>query len=123
MNELGDGIQPKPNKIELFNWDSNGPELEDNVASFTIKDPTRPRTTRNEYCIGYKFLGGDLKNPSNWSYDHTNYWKYDDTDPNEDGEIDPTLVSREKLDEVLAEHSSGASELLAQYCERLKYIK
>lgn len=102
--------------VKLENWDHYGPEVESDVASFTILDPEKP-TTGNSYCIGFKFLGGKFKDTRNWIYDHTNYWDLDRE--NKDVDYIPTPVSQEKLLIILDKMGISLAELLELYCSQL----
>ena len=104
-------------RIEINSFDSRGPEIDSKVASFTIKDPDLPPTSKNWYCIGFKFLGGNFSYPKSWKYDHTNYWD-SDSGLNDD-ELEPTLISKRQIEKVLDRHSITLRDLLAQYCQKL----
>lgn len=106
-------------RIELVQWDSFGPEFNDGVASFAIKDPGKEPTTKNLICIGYQFQGGEMYATSNWSYAHTHYYDYD-AHPGQEDEYEPIPVSREAVDLILGENHTNTDELLAQYCLKLK---
>ena len=56
----------------IFPLEPEDPE-ESDIASFEILDPDYPET-RSTYCVGFKYQGGDLTQPENWTYDHTNFW-------------------------------------------------
>jgi len=100
-------------EIKLVNYDTEGPET-DNIASFTIPDPDRQNPTKNTYCIGFQYLGGNPLNPKNWKYDHTNYW---DDDTNQNGK--PVPVTRKTLDKILSRHSISAESLLLIYLKSI----
>ncbi len=108
------------NRIEIDGWDHYGPETDDNVASFTIRDPQNPNDRKRSYCIGYKFNGGDLQNPENWSYDHTNYWRHD-LDVEDPARIQ--LVSELHIRQTLEMYGIEPEDLLIQYCEKLKDLQ
>lgn len=116
QRDVASGGDEEP-RITLTLWDAEGPTTEDNVASFQIKDPNKLET-KNQYCIGYKFLGGEMTDPSSWRYDHTAYWDFD-AHPEIDY-MDSVHVSRESLDALLEQHHTSVEELLNQYCEKLR---
>lgn len=113
VNSDGEG-EPR---IRIVQWDATGPTTDDNIASFTIIDPDI-NGTRNMYCIGYEFLGGDMTNTENWTYDHTAYWDNDNYP--EDEVMAQFLIPRVMLDNVLAYHHITVEELLIQYCKKLE---
>lgn len=104
--------------VKIEDFDSWGVELGSGIASFAIKDPDLPPGSRNQYCIGFRFLGGDLSNPENWEYDHTNYWDFDSG--LSDDKLEPVPKTRKQIEEMLTRHSTSLSDLLTQYCQKLK---
>lgn len=58
-------------KLEILSYDLRGPEISENVASIEIKDPQHPQ---NSFCVGFKLVGSDPRDPKSWRYDHTNYY-------------------------------------------------
>lgn len=104
--------------IEIYDFDSQGAEVDSGVASFTIKDLDAPPNSRNQYCIGFKFLGGDPSNPRSWEYGHTDYWDFDSG--LSDDELEPVSKTREQIEEVLTRHSTTLGDLLAQYCQKFE---
>ena len=107
--------------IRIWEYDLRGPETKDEVASFEIKDPRLPATTRNSFCIGFKLIRprNEITEPGSWQYDHTNYYDCG-LGAFGDGESEPISVSREQIEEILERFSSTLEGLLVQYCELLK---
>lgn len=104
--------------IRIWKYDSGGPETEDRVASFEIKDPNLPTTTRNSFCIGFKLIGNrnEITKPESWQYDHTNYC-------NDDSGVfgdEPISISKRQIEEILERFDLTLKDLLIQYCELLK---
>jgi hypothetical protein len=86
------------------------------VLSFMFVDPDLKQPTNNRYCVGLKYKGGKLSDPSNWEYDHTNYF---DADNDPKLELKPKTISREELETVLKRHESTIDYLSKEYIKIL----
>lgn len=89
----------------------HGPDEGLDVASVEFVDPDDPSAN---ICVGFKYLGGDMKNPANWQYDHANRW------PAGSREGDQIPLSMLELIGVLNGVDSSAGELLGWYCSQLE---
>ena len=61
------------------------------------------------YSIGYQFMGGNHKDPSNWRYHHSTL----NEDDGEDGRI--KVLTETEIKEVLSRMNSDPQEILMQY--------
>lgn len=102
--------------MEIIGYDGleNMPLKDGQVRSVQIKDPDKPDTISN-YCIGYKFIGGDPTDLSNWNYDHANYHE----DDGKGSEIPMRDMSRRELDEKLEAMGVKLEEILKIYIEKI----
>jgi hypothetical protein len=95
-------------KIVISLYDSHGPEIDNsNVASFSFDDPQNPDLT---YCIGYRFLGGELSDSKNWVYDHASVWTKDRD----------TQIDKQKVEDIISQYGTSLDLLLNDYCQKLQ---
>lgn len=117
---MTEGEPGKVNQIKLSGWDSLGPEGENSsVASFAFLDPEKPETS-NEYCVGFDFKGGILSGPENWEFHHATYWDHDAYPY--DIDLATREVTREELEQLLGRYDIAINDLLARYCQALRFF-
>lgn len=91
--------------------EKHGPDEGLDVASVEFVDPNDPSA---DICVGFKYLGGLMRDPSNWQYDHANRW------PEGSGDGDEEPLSQLEIQQILDGLNSSVSELLSMYCKEIE---
>lgn len=99
--------------IRIDRHDNNIPDGRP-TGNFEFLDPDLEGSHGSSYCVGLKYRGGNVRDPKNWVYDHTNYWGT----PHGPGmEEEPEVVSFGKLENLLSRHGTTLERLISEYIQ------
>ncbi len=91
--------------MEIVRYDKGGPHTglfrDIGVVNFEVRE----EGSGMEFCLGFRFKGGNSRDPSNYEYDHANDFSNGDA----------RIVLGEELDKVMKRNKTSLGELLKSY--------